>query len=65
MYDVGTVISFLILVFSAFFSFVIATFINEIQGSGNAIKKLGLNQDQVKPYFGPHSFFHKIVHLIV
>ena len=37
----------MILAFSAFFSFVIATFINEIQGSGNAIKKLGLNQDQV------------------
>jgi len=41
----------MILAFSAFFSFVIATFINEIQGSGNAIKKLGLNQDQVSSYF--------------
>ena len=41
----------MILAFSAFFSFVIATFINEIQGSGNAIKKLGLNQDQVSSSF--------------
>ena len=50
IYDTGTISSFLILAFSAFFSFVIASFIMELQGSGNAIKKLGLSQAQVKSF---------------
>ena len=45
IYETGTVASFIILFISAIFSYIVASFINEIQGNGNAIKKLGLTRD--------------------
>ena len=44
IYDVGTVASFLILILAALFACLVASYINELQGSGIAIKKLGLHQ---------------------
>ena len=48
VYETGTIASFVILFISAIFSFVVASFINEIQGNGNAIRKLGLSQERIK-----------------
>ena len=45
IYETGTVASFIILFMSAIFSYIVAAFINEIQGNGNAIRKLGLGAD--------------------
>jgi len=45
IYETGTVASFIILFISAIFSYIVASFINELQGNGNAIKKLGLTRD--------------------
>ena len=47
VYETGTIASVVILFISAIFSFVVASFINEIQGNGNAIRKLGLSQERI------------------
>ena len=44
VYLAGTIPSYIIITLSAFVSYIIATFINELQGSSNAIKKLNLSK---------------------
>ena len=50
IYESGTVAAYVILLVSGFISYVIATYINELQGSSNAIKKLNLAENVRQPF---------------
>ena len=43
IYETGTVAAYSILLFSGFLSYIVATYINELQSNTNAIKKLNLS----------------------
>ena len=48
IYEAGTVASYSILIFCGFISFVVASFINELQGAANAVKKTNLSKSPKK-----------------
>jgi len=48
IYEAGTVASYSILIFCGFISFVVASFINELQGAANAVKKANLSKNPKK-----------------
>ena len=48
IYEAGTVAAYSILIFCGFISFVVASFINELQGAANAVKKTNLSKSPKK-----------------
>ena len=44
IFESGTLAAYVILLFSGFLSYIVATYINELQGSSNAISKMTISQ---------------------
>ena len=51
LYESGTIVAFTILGLSGLFNCIVSTFINELQGSSNAIRKLNLSSKVISFFF--------------
>ena len=57
LYESGTIVAFTILGLSGLFNCIVSTFINELQGSSNAIRKLNLSSKVISFFPLSREFF--------